>query len=679
MADVFLKVLDMSVSGIWIILIILALRRLIVKMPKWIHVLLWCLAWIRLMMPFTLTTEYSLMPARQETPVSIVYTDDTGNDPAISNETAIHTEIAEPSIPAETKEEIKAFDLTEAGTIIWIIGMISLSGWVLIQIIRYRRKLDESVQCEENVYICDRIDSPFVFGLIKPKIYLPSSLPDEDRNHVIAHEKAHIARHDQLLKCAGYLVCIIHWFNPFVWLGFHLFSEDMEAACDEKAIQGMNHESRKSYAKSLLSCSIRKKYIPLYHSAFAENGIKSRIKRILEYHKPAKWLNIAGVILCMFTAGCFMTQRKQDQFELNITIPANSPAGIYYADEQVASASSLFPLSARYDEGDSEVVLTPAELHDNGEVYYLSKTAAFFPLRTEQGYTVTMLNENGSEMSVECDHAYITPGLSVKMKTEPHSWYRAGIYAENNTDEDRHVSLHISRSKVRMVDGSGASVMINGRLYHLKGTALPPARSAADGKIVSSVSSMNNPSENNQSNFGSGYAYQIEDDHTVIILIEGQWYTFVTDQEITDYVLPDVPKEGDPIFINAYDGFVNEDVWNQFTERRWEGKPADVIVANFTHEGDVIYTTVHYDGSLYHLTIDNTRDAFGVPQIVNITKKYMYFLEQKKTEDFGYAKKDVLYMYALLSDEFYEEMTPEIYEQHPDEMFVLWSRSDVLE
>ena len=290
-----------------------------------------------------------------------------------------------------------------------------------------------------------------------------------------------------------------------------------------------------------------------------------------------------------------------------------------------------------------------------------------------------MLNESGSEMSVDCEYAYITPGLSVKMKTEPHSWYRAGIYAENNTDEDRHVSLHISRSKVRMVDGSGASVMINGRLYHLKDTALPPARSAADGKIVSSVSSMNNPSENNQSNFGSGYAYQIEDDHTVIILIEGQWYTFVTDQEITDYVLPDVPKEGDPIFINAYDGFVNEDVWNQFTERRWKGKPADVIVANFTHEGDVIYTTVHYDGSLYHLTIDNTRDAFGVPQIVTMTKKYMYFLEQKKNEDFGYAKKDVLYMYALLSDEFYEEMTPEIFEQHPDEIFVLWSRSDTLE
>ena len=248
MADVFLKVLDMSVSGIWIILIILALRRLTVKMPKWIHVLLWCLAGIRLIMPFTLTTEYSLMPSRQETPVSIVYTDDTGNDPAISNETAIHTEIAEPSIPAETKEEIKAFDLTEAGTIIWIIGMVSLSAYLLTQIIRYRRKLDESVLCEENVYFCDRIDSPFVFGLIRPKIYLPSSLPDEDRNHVIAHEKAHIARHDQLLKCAGFLVCIIHWFNPFVWLGFHLFSEDREAACDEKVIQGMNHESRKSYA-----------------------------------------------------------------------------------------------------------------------------------------------------------------------------------------------------------------------------------------------------------------------------------------------------------------------------------------------------------------------------------------------------------------------------------------------
>ena len=678
MNDVFLKVLNMSISGIWIILIILVLRKLMVKMPKWIHVLLWCAAGLRLIMPFTLTTEYSLMPSRQEVPVSVVYTDNTVNEPVISDEPAIQTEIKEPSYPASVKEE-NSPDLTDAGTVVWIIGMIGLSGYMLLQMIRYRRKLDESVLCEDNVYICDRIDSPFVFGIIRPGIYLPSSLPDENRNHVIAHEKAHIARHDQLLKAIGFLVCMIHWFNPFVWLGFHLFSEDMEAACDEKVIREMDHEGRIAYAKALLCCSMHQKYIPVYHSAFAKNGIKGRIHRILEYRKPAKWLSIAGVILCMFTAGCFMTERKQDQFELNITIPANSPAGVYYADEQIASSSSLFKLTASYDDGDSEFVLTPAELHDNNEVYYLNGTPAFFPLRTEQGYTVRMLNESGSEITVDCEYSYITPGLPVKMETESQSWYRAGIYAENNTGEDRIVTVQVSHAKLRITDDATAAVMINGRLYHLKGTAVPPARSAADGKIVSAVSSLSNPSKNDQSNFGSGYAYQIEDEQTVIILIEGQWYTFVTEQDISDYVLPDVPEEGDPIFINSHDGLVNEDVWNQFTERRWEGKPADVIVANYTHEGDVIYTIVHYDGSLYHLTIDNTRDTFGVPEITFLTKKYMYFMEQKKNEDFGYAKKDVLYIYALLSDEYYEEMTPEILEQHPDEIFVLWSRSDTLE
>jgi hypothetical protein len=242
------------------------------------------------------------------------------------------------------------------------------------------------------------------------------------------------------------------------------------------------------------------------------------------------------------------------------------------------------------------------------------------------------------------------------------------------------ITVHVSEAEIRIRDGTGAAVRADGRLYRLQESGVMTARSAVDGRITSSVPSFSLPEENDQSNFGGGSVYQIEDDHAMIVLIGGQWYRFTTDEESVVHVLPDQPTEKDPIFINSFRSLINEELWEQFAGESSEGRPADIIIANYTVEGDVIYTTVHYDGEIYHLTIDNTRDGFGTPEIVSMTRKYMYVLEWTRKEEFGNnTMKDVLYRYAVMSDKAYDEMTAEIFEQNMDDMYILWGRSDTVE
>lgn len=680
MSEVFLKVLNMSISGTWMILVVPVLRAMLKKAPKWISVLLWCLAGFRLLVPFSFPASYSLMPA-ETIPSDIVYAQKPAIDSGITVvDHTVNPVLQEYSSPVPEASINPLQVWTAAGSVLWVTGMVVLTVVILIQVLRMKRKLAESVRVDENVYICDHIGSPFVFGIFRPEIYLPSSLPEADREHVLAHEKAHIERNDHLLKAAGCLAVVIHWFNPFVWYGFSRFAGDIEKACDEKVIREMDHENRKGYAKALLDCSLHEKNVSVFRNAFAETGIKARIRNVLEYRKPAGWIAVCGIILCLFTAGCFLTERKNSSYDLTITIPANSPAGVYYTGEEITAASSLREMSFRYDAGDSEVVLVPVEINDDGKTYYLNGPAAFFPLRDQDGFDMEMMTTVGEERTEPCLRAYVTPGMAAKLKTEKNNWYKVGMHGENNTGEEMKITVHVSEAEVRIRDGTGAAVRADGRLYRLQESGVMTARSAVDGRITSSVPSFSLPEENDQSNFGGGSVYQIEDDHAMIVLIGGQWYRFTTDEESVVQVLPDQPTEKDPIFINSFRSLINEELWEQFAGESNEGRPADIIIANYTVEGDVIYTTVHYDGEIFHLTIDNTRDGFGTPEIVSMTRKYMYVLEWTRKEEFGNnTMKDVLYRYAVMSDKAYDEMTAEIFEQNMDDMYILWGRSDTVE
>ena len=189
--------------------------------------------------------------------------------------------------------------------------------YMLFSYLHLHLKLRESVVIKDNILICDRISSPFVFGIIRPRIYLPSALNDEEKTYVIAHEQAHIKHYDNILKPLGYLILSIHFFNPLCWIAFRLFTKDIELACDERVIKNYDIQDKKGYSTALLSCSIECNFLSACPFSFGESGLKQRIKSVLGYKKPSVRIVILSSAVCILTAMSFMTNPITSALEIN--------------------------------------------------------------------------------------------------------------------------------------------------------------------------------------------------------------------------------------------------------------------------------------------------------------------------------------------------------------------------
>ncbi len=308
MENIFLRLLNLSISAGWLVLAIIAFRFLIKKAPKWIVCLLWAMVAIRLVCPISIESIFSLVPSAETVPQEIIYAKDpqihTGID---SLNSTINPIINETLAPEPLTSANPAQILCIVAWNVWIVGMIAMILYAIISYIRIRFKVRASIKKEKGVYATDNIDTPFILGVISPKIYLPSSMNEEDIEHVIAHEKAHLSRLDHLWKPLGYLLLSIYWFNPLMWLAYILLCRDIELACDEKVIGKMEAEGKKAYSTALLSCSVRGKLIAACPLAFGEVGVKARIKSVLSYKKPAFWIIIICLILSVALAVCFLT------------------------------------------------------------------------------------------------------------------------------------------------------------------------------------------------------------------------------------------------------------------------------------------------------------------------------------------------------------------------------------
>lgn len=202
---------------------------------------------------------------------------------------------------------------------IWLCGVAVLLVYAAVSYIHIRRKVRESVRIEGNIYICDRIQTPFIFGVLNPRIYLPSSLKEVQIKNVVAHEKAHIRRLDYLWKPLGYVLFAVYWFNPFCWLAYILFCRDIEMACDERVIKDWSAEQKKEYSLVLLSFHVPGKMITVCPLAFGEVGVKQRVKGILNFKKPTFWLIAAALLFCVIIGALFLTNpKKNDNVEENI-------------------------------------------------------------------------------------------------------------------------------------------------------------------------------------------------------------------------------------------------------------------------------------------------------------------------------------------------------------------------
>ena len=308
MTEVFIKILNMSISSCWIIFAVLILRVLLKRAPKWVQVLLWGLVAVRLLCPFSLESMLSLVPSAniisEQVMLDVSPTVETGIPPV---DDVVNQAIAGSNVP-ETGASINPLQITFAlGTVIWLIGFAVMLFYALGSYWILRRSVRTAVRVRENFYQSDRIDTPFVLGIFRPRIYMPFQIPEESMAHIIAHEKAHIRRKDHWWKPLGFLLLAVHWFNPLVWVSYILLCRDIELACDEKVIKNLSREERADYSAVLLSSSSGRKIIAACPVAFGEVSVKTRIKSVLNYRRPAFWAVLIALILCCMVAVCFLT------------------------------------------------------------------------------------------------------------------------------------------------------------------------------------------------------------------------------------------------------------------------------------------------------------------------------------------------------------------------------------
>ncbi len=321
MEDIFLKIVNLSISAGWLVIAIIVLRFLLKKAPRWIVCLLWAMVALRLVLPFSIESALSLIPSTETVPDEFMYPGIPEIHTGVNSlNSVINPIISETLAPTPQNSANPSQILTAICSRIWIFGIIIMALYAVISYIRIRFKVIVSAKAEKGIYITDGINTPFILGIIKPKIYLPSQMSESHSKYVIAHEKAHLRRRDHLWKPLGFALLSVYWFNPLMWVAYILLCRDIELACDEKVVREMGAEDKKAYSFALLSCSVPRRMIAACPLAFGEVGVKARVKSVLSYKKPAFWIIIAAIIASVIIAVCFLTDPVNENIPDTITI-----------------------------------------------------------------------------------------------------------------------------------------------------------------------------------------------------------------------------------------------------------------------------------------------------------------------------------------------------------------------
>ena len=449
MGGVFSKVLHMSIAASWLILAVIALRLLLRKAPKWIRCILWGIVAIRLICPVSFESTLSLVPNAEDIASAMVRF--SGESMAADGGPTIVSPIeigggasmdARPdgmgggvpvavrpdgtvpgghSLAAESRANLPYLWI-ETGGILWMIGLGSLLGYALIGYLRLRGSVSEAILLRDNIWIGDRVASPFILGMFRPRIYLSSSAEESQMGYMLAHEQAHIRRGDHWWKLLGYLLLAVHWFNPLSWIAYILLSRDMELACDEKVIRGLDEAEKKSYLFALLDCSTQRRMVLACPPAFGEVGVKQRVNAVLDYKKPGFWVVLVSVFLCLIVAVCFLTTSPKT-WQIKVTIPAEGTESFYYSDEEISPKGNTLTLYAGEGMGDGMIVLLPVE---------------------------------ASQENAYGEPTYITPGMPVKLDVEKGAWYKIGVNKMRDpSGEDKVVYLSVENVEVRIAAGAG--------------------------------------------------------------------------------------------------------------------------------------------------------------------------------------------------------------------------------
>ena len=378
MTNLFLGFLNRSLSAAVLIFAVVLVRLAFKKAPKWLLCALWALAAVRLLCPVSIESVLSLIPSAEPVQPEIVYS----AAPAITSGIPAVDAIVNPPLqaaftpdPAQSANPLQI--LTWLAAWVWLGGCAVLVLYAAISALRLRLRVRTAVRLEGNVFQSEFVPSPFILGVIRPRIYLPFGLEPGAQDMVLAHERAHLKRGDQLWKPLGFLLLTAYWFNPVCWLAYVLFCRDIEAACDEKVVRELGENCKTAYSRALLQCSVPRRMITACPLAFGETGVKVRIKSVLNYKKPAFWVVLAAVFVSIAVAVCFLTDPKRED-------PAQNPPAAEEAAAQ-APAQSIDASSAPEPAIDEQAGLDP-DFFTGTDGYGNSVTVqALFTAATEAG------------------------------------------------------------------------------------------------------------------------------------------------------------------------------------------------------------------------------------------------------------------------------------------------------
>ena len=409
----FLKIINMSISASWLVMAVLILRLVLKKAPKWVNVLLWGIVAVRLICPFSFESALSLIPSAETFPEKAIsgpsFDVQTGITPV---DNRINDYLGDRYFEGVTVPANNGNHMMNILSIVWTIGILLLIAYTVISYWRLHREIDTAVRYKDNLFQSENVSSPFVLGLIKPRIYLPFSINGQDLEHVVAHEQAHIRRKDHWWKPLGFLLLTIHWFNPFMWLSYVLLCRDIELACDEKVIRELGNEQRADYTQALVACSINRRTIAACPLAFGEVGVKERVKSVMNYQKPAFGIVLLAVIACVGVAVCFLTNpiTVDDHFGAEIYEPTPSEQ----IDEKYDNEEFVIT-KLHYENLDGEWVSEgytyKYRLEITGRMNQAAKNTTFIVLSNTEDITFDQTWKASGLSSNMAD--YFDPGVSV--------------------------------------------------------------------------------------------------------------------------------------------------------------------------------------------------------------------------------------------------------------------------
>lgn len=454
MSALFLRILNLSITAGWLVSAIILVRLAFKKIPKTFRVVLWAFVGIRLMFPFSFESVLSLIPSAETVPPEILYTD----APAIESGISVLNETVNPILSDKLAPTVGASVnptqvVTEVVAHIWIMGMVFMAVYAVFSYLCVWRKVREAVPLEgnswsvvhpsllptdktrwgdhfsslpaNNIRLCDHISTPFILGVIHPRIYLPSTMSEQDMGYVIAHEKAHLKRRDHWWKPLGFLILTVHWFNPVLWVAYILFCRDIELACDEKVIRELGAESKKSYSDALINCSVPRRMIAACPLAFGEVGVKTRIKSVLNYKKPGFWIMVVGVVACIAVAVCFLSDPPGDgaQSGTEVSDDVTDADGERNPDDhsaQIPGSPATYVLKDSVDPFDPTILLN-IDGHEGTFSFTYSGFSSYWPvgnyevrngeliLRTGDGQNIYVFQIDGNNLIFDASQSSWIP------------------------------------------------------------------------------------------------------------------------------------------------------------------------------------------------------------------------------------------------------------------------------